>query len=205
MNDSVVPKRDLIVAAARKLFLEGGYSTTSMDAVAKEAGVSKNTVYAHFHNKESLFAGVMGGLCQQSCNTEMEVPMPAGTPEQILNAVGKKFLHVFLAPEILAAMRVVLAESTQFPELSKTFLEAGPKGAQQRLGGYFAEWNRQGLLTVDDPDILAAQFLGMIKGPYFLSLLFGIGEQPTEKEMNHSLSQAVEIFLIGLGYRVDAG
>ena len=54
-------KRDLIVEAARKLFLEAGYGTTSMDALAAKAGVSKPTIYSYFANKEALFGAVMVG------------------------------------------------------------------------------------------------------------------------------------------------
>ena len=46
-------KRAAILDAAEKLFLSQGFTGTSMDAVAKEAGVSKLTVYSHFSDKET--------------------------------------------------------------------------------------------------------------------------------------------------------
>src|ERR1700760_1757113 len=67
MNDTPAPrvsdpqgKVGQILMAARELFLNGGYGSTSMDAVAKHAGVSKSTLYAHFENKEQLFGAVVG-------------------------------------------------------------------------------------------------------------------------------------------------
>lgn len=45
--------------AASDLFLARGLKTTSMDAVAKKAGVSKQTVYSHFKNKKELFREVI--------------------------------------------------------------------------------------------------------------------------------------------------
>ena len=59
-------KQELIVSAARKLFLSASYDVISMDAIAAEAGVSKATVYSHFQNKEALFAGVMNKMCEES-------------------------------------------------------------------------------------------------------------------------------------------
>ena len=54
------PKCAAILAAAARLFMARGYATVSMDAVAKEAGVSKATLYAHFTGKEALFGFFVG-------------------------------------------------------------------------------------------------------------------------------------------------
>ena len=54
-----VDNSTLILDAARDVFLERGYSVTSMDVVAQAAGVSKATVYALFTSKELLFAAVI--------------------------------------------------------------------------------------------------------------------------------------------------
>jgi TetR/AcrR family transcriptional regulator, mexJK operon transcriptional repressor len=42
---------DIVIRAAWQLFLEQGFSATSMDAVAKAAGVSKATLYAYFPSR----------------------------------------------------------------------------------------------------------------------------------------------------------
>ena len=46
--------RRLIAEAAGRLFLEGGYAATTMDAIAGEAGVAVSTVYAAFKNKRAI-------------------------------------------------------------------------------------------------------------------------------------------------------
>ena len=48
-------KRLAILDAARQAFLAGGYAGTTIDDVAASAGVSKQTVYAHFSDKARLF------------------------------------------------------------------------------------------------------------------------------------------------------
>lgn len=48
-------KKEQIVEAARKLFTKYGYKKVSMDEIAKEAGVTKKTVYAYFKDKDELF------------------------------------------------------------------------------------------------------------------------------------------------------
>jgi AcrR family transcriptional regulator len=51
--------RAAILGAARKNFLQSGYSDASMDGIADAAGVSVKTIYGHFKNKKELFSAVM--------------------------------------------------------------------------------------------------------------------------------------------------
>ena len=52
-------KRRAIVEAATTAFLRNGYLGTSMDEIAALAGVSKQTVYKHFADKERLFSEIV--------------------------------------------------------------------------------------------------------------------------------------------------
>ena len=65
------------------------------------------------------------------------------------------------------------------------------------LGNYLAELQEAGVLDVGDPITASNQFINMVKGPYFTSLLFGVGTRPTKEEAERSLEQAVSIFLKG--------
>ena len=53
--EGIILKKERIVEAARKLFTKYGYKKVSMDEIAKEAGVTKKTVYAYFKDKDELF------------------------------------------------------------------------------------------------------------------------------------------------------
>ncbi|MBE9552529.1 MAG: TetR/AcrR family transcriptional regulator [Proteobacteria bacterium] len=190
-------KRDLIVSAARKLFLDSGYGAVSMDAIAAEAGVSKRTVYSHFQNKETLFGAVIGDMCAAMGGPNSTDLAADRSPEEVLTAYGRQILKVVLDPEALSVFRVVLAESPQFPELSQMFCSTGPDPMCNFLSSYLAELNAAGVLDVGDPDTAAKQFINMVKGPYFTALLFGVGPRPTQEEAERSLQQAVSIFLKG--------
>jgi AcrR family transcriptional regulator len=50
--------RDRIAAAARRLFAAGGYRTTSMEAIAAEAGVAPRTVYSAFGAKREILSAI---------------------------------------------------------------------------------------------------------------------------------------------------
>ncbi|MFF5721585.1 TetR/AcrR family transcriptional regulator [Streptomyces buecherae] len=54
-------KREAILQAAVAIFLREGYDRASVDAIAEEAGVSKQTIYNHFGGKERLFLAAVEG------------------------------------------------------------------------------------------------------------------------------------------------
>ena len=188
-------KRDLIIAAARKLFLTAGFDVTSMDAIAGEAGVSKATVYSHFQNKESLFAEVMGDLCSQIGGPNLPEEPLVGPPEEVLRTLGQMILGRILDPEMLRLLRTVLAGSAQFPELGRTYWSGGPGRFKQNLSDYLAEMDRRGEVSAPDPGLAAMQFLGIVSGPYLLPQLLGVEPPPTNEDLDRSLDRAVSAFL----------
>jgi TetR/AcrR family transcriptional repressor of mexJK operon len=72
-------KRRAILDAAKNLFVRNGYASTSMDAVAAEAGVSKLTVYSHFTDKETLFSAAVVARCEEQM-PELFVDLPRDMP-----------------------------------------------------------------------------------------------------------------------------
>ena len=197
LNAPSPSKRELIVTAARKLFLEAGFGSTSMDAIAAEAGVSKRTVYSHFKNKESLFAAIMGDMCRIISGSNPDEPIPDEEPALVLKTIGQHILHSVMQPEALDVFRVVLAENATFPALGKAFWKAGPDLMKNYLAEYLTELDRRGVLSIPEPDMAAFQFMGMIKWPYHIRLLFGAADIPTKKELEAALDQAVSIFING--------
>src|SRR5256885_16619682 len=65
MREEAVGKAALILRGARRAFLAAGFGAVSMDAIAREAGVSKATVYAHFGSKEDLFGPVVADAAEE--------------------------------------------------------------------------------------------------------------------------------------------
>ncbi len=191
-------KRDKIVLAARKLFLEAGYGTTSMDALAAEAGVSKRTLYSHFENKETLFAAIMVGLCNETGCSYPSTLSEEAPPEQVLTEFALTMVGLVQTPEDRDIFRVVLAEGIQFPELGKAFWGNGPEPARKLLASYFAKQVKCGVFAMEDPDTAAAQFIGMVKWPHSMPELFGAGDIVTDEQRHRALKQAIAIFLKGI-------
>ncbi len=188
-------KRDAILLAATRVFLDRGYGAASMDAIARAAGVSKQTIYAYFTGKAALFEAT---VLERS--DRLLAPFPAETdafhdPQTALRAIAQRFLEVILAPETVGRFRVIVAESGRFPELAEAFYRSGPERVGGRLAAYLGELDRRGILRVTDPRSASIHFFGMVRGDLFLRQLLGLGEPPSGGDLERIVDSAVTAFL----------
>lgn len=116
-------QRDILVAA-RRLFLEKGFGTTTMTDVAEAASVSIATLYRHVQNKEDLFRGVVRLRRDQSELEAGLAQLRRMSLDGALLAFGRGVLGVMLEPDVLALQRLVIAEGLRFPELGPVAWEA---------------------------------------------------------------------------------
>ncbi len=159
-------KNRQIVAAARKLFLENGYSATSMDAITKQAAVSKPTLYNHYENKLGLFVEVMIDLCCEVGETAgnfEDIPENA-RPSEYLTLCGKGYIGRLMNPEAADLIRIVFAESKRFPELGDALWENGPKCYCDTVAARLEFYHKNGQLKISDPNAAAKEFEGSIFG-----------------------------------------
>ncbi len=190
-------KREIILRAATRIFLDSGYGAASMDEIAREAGVSKQTVYSHFGDKEALF----GATIREKCDRLMQpiiMPQPAGDdPQTALTAIARRFLGLILTPENMAHFRAVVAESGRFPELAEAFYRSGPLLAVEYLAKYLGELDRKNTLKVVHPEQAARLFFAMLRGDLYMRQVLGLGPHPTKREVEAAVDEAVGVFLAG--------
>jgi len=115
-----------IVATARDMFLQEGYSSTSMEAVAKRAGVSKGTLYTRFPTKEQLFNAVVeervAAWSEESAKREDVV---GDSLRERLEHLAMVYLEYMSRPDVRAFSRVLMAEVERFPELGRAYHKMG--------------------------------------------------------------------------------
>jgi len=195
-------RRAGILAAARRVFLRESYAGASMESIAQEAGVSKQTVYNHFGSKEELFQALVRGRCQSLCNAlENDARYEDGDPEQVLSAFGDNILAVMLAEESLDLYRLLQAEGRNHPELAQEFYAMGPDRTARLLTEYLTEQARAGVLDVDAPRVAAEQFVTMLMGHLRVRSLLGLAPAPDAAERRRYVESAVRIFLGGIRRR----
>lgn len=188
-------KRAEILAAATEVFFEEGYGRATMDQVLAKIGGSKRTLYNHFPCKEDLFAAIVTNVSDRVL-AALRPPLDAGDIRQTLITMGLGYLSVLLSPDGRALYRAMISEAPHFPELARTFFANGPGRASGHLSDFFRQQQQRGVLRVDDPQLAAEQFLGMVRGDVHLATVLST-RKPTKALIKKTVEQAVETFLCG--------
>lgn len=188
------PKAQQILAAAGRSFMEQGYGATSMEAIARLAGVSKATLYAHFTGKEALLAAVMETECRLISAGLDTASYESTDIRAALLHIARQFIDRLLSGRAFAIYRMVVAESPRFPELGRIFFESGPERMVGRVADFLAAADARGLLAVPAPRQAAIQFLSLVRGHNYLRPLLGLEPVP-ERDLAAYIESCVDLFL----------
>ena len=189
-------RREEIAAVAERVFLELGFTETTMQIVASRAGASKETLYRHFGSKEGLFSEVVRARSTRVYGgTEGEFQLH-GEPCDVLRQLGFNLLRLLLNEDPLCLFRIVVAEAPRTPELGRIFFEQGPAQILQQLTLYLEKAARQGLLNCSDSVLAAKLFLGAVVANRHIMMLVAPGFEPmTEETIRRHVEEAVALFL----------
>ena len=194
-----IRKRRQVLDGARKLFFTHGYDVTSIDEVAREAGVSKATLYVYFPSKESLFAEVAREERARVASNLFTLDPDDHDVRRVLGRVGRGLVRVVTSPGIVSWFRAVLSVGERMPELGADYYNEGVRGSMKRLAIYLARQAELGHLKIDDPDIAAAQFLEMAQTTMARPMLFGAEGKPSDERVDYVVDQAVKVFMAAYG------
>ena len=154
--EQAIALRESFLAAALESFLEKGYAATSIEAIAREAGVAKITIYRQFDNKEALFREVVHRAVSSARETmQASLVQHADARQVLLDLVERMYLSA-TEPKTLALLRLVIAEAVRFPELAKS-LYAENSYVLAPVVEYFEEAHRTERLHVPDAELAAVQ------------------------------------------------
>jgi TetR/AcrR family transcriptional regulator, mexJK operon transcriptional repressor len=193
----------VIREAATTLFLRSGYLGTSMEEVATVAGVSKQTVYTHFADKERLFTDLILGATNRAddfLQYMTTVLQHTDDLETDLRQVARRYLGTVLQPELLLLRRLVIGESGRFPELAHTYYERAPERTLDTLASSFQRLAERGLLRLDDAPLAARHFAYLVLGaPLDRAMFCGGDGEMTPAELERQADAAVRAFLAAYG------
>jgi len=191
-------KRRQVLDAAAGLFMAQGYGATSMDAVARAAGVSKATLYAYFAGKDELFAAIVGEACTRHAEAS---GAGHGVDEEdvrdALGAIGGSYLAFLFRDEVMAIYRIVMAEGPRFPELGHAFFESGPRKIIAWLSGWMRQRQEAGALGAGEPETMAEQFLALLRTSGFMRRILGLPD--AEPGIVRTVDAAVGTFMAAFG------
>ncbi|MGE2689449.1 TetR/AcrR family transcriptional regulator [Mycolicibacterium pulveris] len=162
-----------IRAAAHTLFLEHGFAGVSTAALAKEAGVSKETLYSRYPNKEAVLADVLEHLIALGqLDADVDIPAPASIADlrNALRSLATELGAQLIQRDYIELVRIVIAETPRLPHVGEIFRRSVPKRAFQLTGALLTAAKDAGL--IGDIDVLAAA--RMFLGPLVLHTLINV-------------------------------
>jgi AcrR family transcriptional regulator len=185
-------RRRQLIAVAEQVFLEKGYHQSTMDDIARRAGMSKKTIYVVFPGKAALFDALLA---------ERLAPLAAPIPDdgRPLALVLEEFLHaaarVALSSRQLALTRLLVAESPQSPEVVEALRAQSVCNGHGPLDQWLETQAARGTLRLADPHEAAAMLFGMSIGQLVLTQLVKADPPPSEAAVAQRIALAVRVFL----------
>lgn len=189
-------KRNQILEGAAAVFREAGYERTSVDAIAARAGVSKATIYNHFHDKEALFVATVEQENQGVRERFLSLlEHPTGDIEADLRKIGEQLLRLTGSPASVMRFRIIVAEAGRFPQVCQSLYDCGIVAGHTRMSAFLARATQLGLLAADDLDEAAIAFTSLCVDNALRLLHLGIVTELTEELIEREVTRAVRTFL----------
>ncbi len=192
-------KYDQVVAGARKVFLSEGFEGASVDLIAKEAGVSKATLYSYFPDKRVLFVEVAKEECARQADRSLQVDRTDLPVRDVLTGMSASMMEFLTSEFAQRIFRICVAESDRFPELGQEFYMSGPQLMEDRLSEYFTLACERGELKIDDIRLAAQQFESLMKADVFVKMVFNVVKTPDQGDIDRVIAGAVDTFLARYG------
>ena len=167
---AAVSRRERVLRAATAAFLNEGYRS-SVERIARRAGVAKQTVYSHFPSKDELFKAVAREL---STRVLVHLESKPGDLRGSLLRFAVAYRSRVLSSEGIAMFRTLLSEMPRFRRLARAVYEGGTGETARGLAAHLKNAMDAGRLRKEDPQFAAELFMSMLVGVDRIKVLFGV-------------------------------
>lgn len=190
------PRKDeQILEAAERLFMQHGVQGTTMDHIAREAAVSKLTLYRRYEDKDTLFTAVIGKKMRDFVPDTLFEITPDADPAQVLQRIGIAFMELITSEDAVNLNRIITAESANNPALCNHFYKEGPARLKILMNQLMAGLKQHGL-NITSPSEAAEMFSALIIGSeYTKRCNMNMGPAPTRAQIKAYTEKATAFFL----------
>ncbi|HXG17787.1 MAG TPA: TetR/AcrR family transcriptional regulator [Methylomirabilota bacterium] len=196
-----------ISAAALRVFARRGLHQTTLDDVAKEAGVSKGTIYLYFKNKEDLFIAAAQQVVPALDELAIKQGASAYTAEDLdreLRSVARTMYRRFRTPAYLAFFGLIAAETLRHPEWGQLYFERIVLALNRRIAELLQKAMTAGIARKFDPVLIARAFAGMFLIMAVTQEHLG-GKRLTPFSEKQIVDSLTDIFLHGIRPQKEKG
>ena len=121
----------------------------------------EGTLYVYFDSKERLFEAIAHEECGAQAETVFSLDPADHDVEPVLTRLGRSFVKFLCRPGAMSPLRTVIAISDRMPEIGREFYDTGPAEGVTKLCHYLESQVAAGILTIEDCEVAAAQFLDL--------------------------------------------
>jgi len=153
-----------IVAAARRLFLNQGYDAVSIDEIARDAGVARQTVFNRFGTKDAVFRAMVADHWDR-WGREVQISTVPHTAPVVdhLRAIATSIVAFQENPDQINFQRLIVGESRRLDWIGPAAYRVGKGPRMKALAAHFAQLHSERRLNCPRSEIAAWQFVGLVQ------------------------------------------
>lgn len=186
-----------IKASALDHFLQHGFDAATMDNIARDAGITKRTLYARYRDKETLFQKVLSWALVQWREVNLDVEREPGTSlEEELLRVAELMLQRELNLKVVRLGRIATSQIERIQTLESPALSMEWSPRMRAVISILKHHAEQGTVVVPDFELAAELFISLVVGIPTRLAAFGVFRDLEFEQ--HRLREAVRIFLRGI-------
>jgi AcrR family transcriptional regulator len=182
-NSELEPRDRRIMERSAELFIKNGFTATTMDAIAREAGVAKQTLYENWGDKADIFFAVVRARADALVDFEPNILENSSDLAAILNIVAHQIVDYTLRPESIALKRIIAAESTRFPDFMRSVLNESVTRLMEGVSRLFEDLAERKLIRTAAPSRDGMMFVHLIVGLHSMISVLGMPSRPSDDEI----------------------
>ncbi|MCI0516555.1 MAG: TetR/AcrR family transcriptional regulator [Woeseiaceae bacterium] len=133
-------KQQEVLTVASEYFLSHGYKGTSINAMARDSGISKESIYRYFSSKKDLFEAVIAKELATSWKhlQFLDFETESVALDKVLKQTAETLPGAVTNDRTLSLRRLIFQEVKQSPDIGRYYYDIGPKVAYRNLEKIFA-------------------------------------------------------------------
>jgi TetR/AcrR family transcriptional repressor of mexJK operon len=187
-------KKELeVLSVASDYFLAHGYQGTSINAMARDSGISKESIYRYFSSKKDLFEAVIEKELADYQEKLLSVDFEINSIglDVALKKMGESILGAVSTDRTLGLRRLIFQETIASPDIGQYYYEIGPQRAYRNLDKLFALHKDRIKLA---PEKLSHYFISMLLHYRMLLRQCGILKPLGKKEISDIAKEVTKDF-----------
>ncbi len=186
-----------LIEAAAAEFIAKGFDAAHVDVIARDAGMSKKTIYRCIASKEELFAAVVEALFATVTVAPLRAQDLRRPLEERLRELLQAFARRAFSRPGIGAYRLVLTEAARFPAIGRAYVDALGHHWKAALTGCLEQAASSGEIGLADPAAAAAMLIAMVLAEPMRDAALGLSEPPDDEQFDRTIDAALALFFDG--------